>query len=861
MVGGRPPDDQDRGIDVDEDVVRHCPECMPGTTWVPCPDDEKRGIPRGVEQRLCGRSSRLVRSNPRSLTDHALRGSDARGTGRSRFDHGRNHSAERRMNELDRFLAGLGLTGGSADDGGHEIVVLHAGHDSPSEPQIDRGYHRDGARHLGGDLQTHRAEDTTVNEAGLACPDDQNVIIAHEACERLRNPPDDMDEVDLLGAWRVTSRSFRNVTPDVHPHQRNASTAGVGLCPLSCGSRVRITDAKYISSGHACIAFTDQIGHSLHSATCVAAGAESKVPPARCASSVITSGSPEGNVMADNHLQVPDRGRTDLEDTIGELRDRADLVLADQGRLRSLLQANQAVVEDIELEHVLRHIAEAAVALVGAQYGALGVIERDGGLEQFIHVGMEEELAHRIGHLPEGRGILGAVIESEHPIRLDDLGEDSRSVGFPAHHPPMRSFLGVPIRVRGEIYGNLYLTNPAAGSFSDEDEELVLALASTAAIAIDNARRFEESRRLQRLSVALAEINAALLSPDAGDVFGVLAERVATLVDVDMVCIVVSNPLTGDYRIETARGSGAASLEGIEVRASNSLLSAAMSDGGVVVADGIIGILSDELHDDGGSTVAVPLIVTGVPVGALCVSRDEKGRRFSPEDLSTFAEFAAQAGLALALAQARVDRQRLDLIEERARIARDLHDNVIQRLFGTGLSLQALAAQLPAHAAAIAAQVGEIDAAIADFRTAIFTLRTSDAGSVRHRLIDVVNELVPLLPSPPRIAFAGPVDLLVTGALADDIIAVVREALSNVTRHAHANSAEVSVSVTASLVTVVVDDDGVGVPENLPRSSGTANLLKRAHAHGGACDIERRSTGGTRVSWRAPLGSTSQAPS
>lgn len=565
--------------------------------------------------------------------------------------------------------------------------------------------------------------------------------------------------------------------------------------------------------------------------------------------------------MADDHPQVAGLRRTDPEITIGDFQDRARLVLADQGRLRSLLRANQAVVEDIELAHVLRHIAEAAVALVEAQYGALGVIDRDGGLEQFIHVGMEEQLAHQIGHLPEGLGILGAVIESEHPIRLDDLGEDPRSVGFPAHHPPMRSFLGVPIRVRDEIYGNLYLTNPTADSFSEEDEELVLALASTAAIAIDNARRFEESRRLQRLSGALAEINAALLSPDAGDVFGVLAERVATLVDADVVCIVVSDPLTGDYRIETARGLGAESLEGAEILDSNTVISAAMSGGGVVVADGVTEILSEQQQNNRGSTVAVPLVVTGTPVGALCVTRSESGRRFSPEDLSTLAEFAAQAGLALALSQARVDRQRLDLIEERARIARDLHDNVIQRLFGTGLGLQALAARLPAHAVAISAQVAEIDAAIADFRTAIFTLQTSDPESVRRRLIDVANELTPLLQSPPRIVFAGPVDLLVTGRLAEDVIAVVREALSNVARHAHANSAEVSVSVTASLVTVLVEDDGVGVPEEPPRSSGTANLRKRAQAHGGTCEIERRSTGGTRVRWRVPLGSTSQASS
>lgn len=557
--------------------------------------------------------------------------------------------------------------------------------------------------------------------------------------------------------------------------------------------------------------------------------------------------------MHDDHLQFPEQRRSELERTIGELLDRAHLVLAAEGRLRSLLRASQVVVENLELEQVLRHIAEAAVALVNAQYGALGVIDRDGLLEQFIHVGMPDDIANEIGHLPEGHGILGAVIESEHPIRLDDLGDDPRSVGFPAHHPPMHTFLGVPIRVRGEIYGNLYLTNRAGGTFTDEDEELVIALASTAAIAIDNARRFEESRRLQRLSSTLAEINAALLSPDAGDVFGMLAERVASLVKADLVCIVIPDPLTGRYLVETARGTGSESLEGAEIPSDNSVVFRAMADEGVVAFDSAADSLSDDPRLAGGSTIAVPLVVAGTSAGALCVTRDANGRRFSPEDLSTLSEFAAQAGLALALAQARADRQRLDLIEDRARIARDLHDNVIQRLFGTGLGLQALAAQVPAHAATIAAQVGEIDAAIADFRTAIFTLQTSNPGSVRHRLLDVANELSPLLDSSPRIAFAGPIDLLVTGPLADDVVAVVRESLSNVAQHARAKITEISVSVTASHVTIVVDDDGVGIPLDLSRASGTANLAIRARAHGGVCKIEPRNTGGTRVRWHVPL--------
>ncbi len=562
--------------------------------------------------------------------------------------------------------------------------------------------------------------------------------------------------------------------------------------------------------------------------------------------------------MDDETLQFPDYRRSELERTIAELIDRAQQVLRAEGRLRHLLRATQIVVEGLDLEQVLRHIAEAAVTLVDAQYGALGVIDRDGRLEQFIHVGMPDDVVEAIGDLPRGHGILGAVIQSQDPIRLEDLGADPRSAGFPAHHPPMGTFLGVPVRVRGEIFGNLYLTNRKGGSFTDEDEELVVALASTAAIAIDNARRYQESRRLERLSSALAEITAALLASDSGDVFGVVAERVASLVMADLVCIVVPSPDSDRFRVETARGIGAGSVEGADIPAEEAIIRRVMGDGIAFSADR----LSDSLALDerllGGPTIAVPLVVAGTPAGALCATRAEGSPRFSPDDLSTLSEFAAQAGLALALAQARADRQRLDVIGVRAEIARDLHDNVIQHLFGTGLGLQALAATLPSHAPAITAHVGEIDAAIADFRTAIFALQTGGGESLRHRLLDIVSDVSPQLAAP-RLTFEGPADLLVTGALADDVVAVVRESLSNVARHAQAHSSQVTVSVTASHVTVLIDDDGVGMPEAPTKRSGTANLARRALAHGGVFNVEARKEGGTRVRWHVPLDSRTAA--
>lgn len=523
-----------------------------------------------------------------------------------------------------------------------------------------------------------------------------------------------------------------------------------------------------------------------------------------------------------------------------------------------LLAANHTVVEGLELDQVLRHIVDAVVSLVDAEYGALGVIAPDGHLERFIYVGISDEVAAKIGHLPEGHGILGAVIDSDAAIRLDDLGADSRSIGFPAHHPPMGAFLGVPIRTRHETYGNLYLTKPAGDSFTAEDEELVTGLAATAAIAIDNARLYEESVRAHRVSTALSEVTATLLAPDAGDAFGVVAERVAALVGADLVTIVVPGATTSEYRIETARGVGAAAIEGTILPGNDSLVARAIAGGHVVSTQNSADApwFGEQFTD--GSTVAVPLVVSGAAVGALCITRGSQADAFSAVDLATIAEFAAQAGLAVALAWARADRHRLDVIADRSRIARDLHDHVIQRLFGTGLGLQALAGSVPAHAAALDGHVTEIDTAIADIRTAIFALQNSAAESVRHRLLDVVTEFTPSLRRPPRISFSGPVDLIASGALANDVVAVVREALANVARHAHAETAVVVVAVTETELKVTVDDDGIGVAAIPPRASGTANLATRASAYGGVFVLEPRIDGGTRAKWQVPLASTAK---
>ncbi|GHF24528.1 GAF domain-containing sensor histidine kinase [Pseudolysinimonas yzui] len=555
-------------------------------------------------------------------------------------------------------------------------------------------------------------------------------------------------------------------------------------------------------------------------------------------------------------LGASDTPQSELERSTEELITHARRVLAAQGRVRELLRVTRVVVEQIELDRVLRTIVEAAVSLSGARYGALGVIAPTGGLEQFIHVGMPGDVAELIGHLPEGRGILGAVIDTGAAIRLEHLGSDERSSGFPAHHPPMDSFLGVPVVVRGEVFGNLYLTDKTDGPFSAEDEELVAALAATAGIAIDNARLFAESRRRERWSAALAEISATLLSGEVDDPLAVVVETVATAVGAELACLV--RPV-GDEEllIELARGEGAELLEGTRVASAGSLVRQALDSDAPVVVEALAareGIPGTGAY---GPTVAIPLIVEGRALGALTISRPVGSERFTTADLEMAADFARQTSVAIAFAQARLDREQLELVEERTRIARDLHDHVIQRLFGAGLALQSAASLAdPVLASRITQQIDAIDSAISEIRTAIFTLQTRPEAArpgLRHRVLDVASEAGSTLGWSPRIAFGGAVDLFVDEELADDIVAVVREGLANVARHARAARGEVRVEIVGDQLIVIVEDDGDGLPARPTRSSGTSNLAERATARGGTFALAPGDPRGTRLEWSVPF--------
>jgi signal transduction histidine kinase len=532
-----------------------------------------------------------------------------------------------------------------------------------------------------------------------------------------------------------------------------------------------------------------------------------------------------------------------------------------QDRLRALLRATQAVVQQLELRVVLERIVEAAVELVDARYGALGVIAEHGGLEAFIHVGMPPEQVAAIGHLPEGRGVLGALIDDPHPIRLEHITDDPRSVGFPAGHPPMDGFLGVPVRVRDDVYGNLYLTEPRSGEFTRDDEELVAALAGTAGFAIANARLFDETLLRQQWTASSAQIASALLDSDSSTAISLLADELAARSTADRICILLPGiePLT--LRVVEARGLGADQMSGAVVSAMDTVASLSVETGESRAVPGArdsdsSDALAITVGRNPGPVMAVPLKHGNSVWAVLMVSREPGRPPFGPADLDIADDLAGRVGLAIELAEAREQRQRAERTEDRARIARDLHDHVIQQLFGVGLELQALAGESSTPAAErLLGATETIDDAIAQIRTIIFAMRPRGTeDSLRHRILDVVAEASSGLANPVAVGFAGPVDLVLGGPIGGDITAVARELLSNAVRHSKAGQIRVSVTVDATSARVLVEDDGVGIPEQ-GRRSGLDNLRARAERRGGNLRIDS-GPGATTIEWTVPAPGT-----
>ncbi len=510
-----------------------------------------------------------------------------------------------------------------------------------------------------------------------------------------------------------------------------------------------------------------------------------------------------------------------------------------------LVDAMLAVSSGLELERKLHTIVHTAMGLVQARYGALGVIGTDPQpvLERFVFEGIDQPTAEKIGPLPTGHGMLGVLLNSPKVIRVEDLSKHPSSIGFPANHPPMRSFLGVPIRIREQVFGNLYLTEKADGAaFTEADELLVLALAGAAGIAIDNARLYQAANTQQLWIEATRDISTQLLAgqdPDA-------VHREITAKAMALTGSEYSFCVTPDESGElVVTDSTREDLLGRRVAKTGSTVGLAFSDC-IAMSVNDFGDLGEASRSALVLPVCEPNTATGVLV---CVA--PAGRHFTEHELDMAGAYASQAGLALHLANAQRRMRELDVLTDRDRIARDLHDHVIQRLFAVGLSLQgALGANAEDGARRVTGALDDLQEVVQEIRTAIFDLHGGSVTRLRQRIEQAVTRMTTDSPVRPAVHVSGPLSV-VDAALADHAEAVVREAVSNVVRHAGARSLTVSVTVDDDL-TIGVTDDGVGISADITRS-GLANLAARAHECGGQFTIAPQPGGGTRLVWSAPL--------
>ena len=552
-----------------------------------------------------------------------------------------------------------------------------------------------------------------------------------------------------------------------------------------------------------------------------------------------------------------------LDELLAQLQTQLSKIVATRDRLHGLLEAVAAVSGDLDLHTLLRRIVEAAVRLVDAEYGALGVLGPDESLSQFIAVGIDEETRALIGDLPQGRGILGVLIKDPQSLRTSDLTTHPSSAGFPPHHPPMRTFLGVPVRVRGEVFGNLYLTEKRGGAdFDDDDQALVEAMAASAAVAIENARLFAETSRREAFAAGSAEVTRALLSgDDPGEVLDLIAARARELVGAELATIALRYD---DKQLvnEVAVGEEAPLVLGRHLGLEGSLA------GHVLLTGQTLRVLdaSTDPRASGpapgqlayGPSLVVPLRAAEDVLGVLMVSNTVGSPGFTDEAEDVLTGFAGQAAIALELGRQRREAEQARLFSDRDRIARDLHDLVIQRLFATGMRLDSVAGRVEDAQARerVLGAVEDLDETIREIRTTIYSLQATnraEADSLRARVLATVEAASGEDGPTSSVRFDGPVDSVVGAEVSEQLLAVLREAVSNARRHAQAKRVDVVVSVADGKVTLQVTDDGVGIPADVPRS-GLANLAERALLLGGSFSVTTPDGGGTHLSWSVPAG-------
>ena len=556
--------------------------------------------------------------------------------------------------------------------------------------------------------------------------------------------------------------------------------------------------------------------------------------------------------------------RAGLDDLLQELLQRVQEVVDNQQRTKLLLDVVVGVAADLSLSSVLERIVEAASRLAGAQYAALGVISpgRDRRLREFVTYGLTGEQRERIGDLPRGHGLLGLIIDEPEPVRTSDIAAHPASFGFPPNHPPMKSFLGAPIRIRDKVFGNIYLTEKqGAGDFTERDEAIVIALAAAAGVVIENARLYEEAARRERWLSATAEITAALLGPvSRQEALQLVSDQARHMASADLACIVL-RVSEDELELQVVSGPDTTAALGAKIPTEASLAGMVLATGETVVVEDVSQdprvtkeFLAPDSWPELGPTMLVPMRTESGIEGVLSLGWAKANVDvFHEVDIQLPQRFAEQAALALQVARAREDRELLAVFTDRDRIGRDLHDLVIQRLFAIGLSLENTShmSQQPKVTERVTTAVDDIDATIKDIRRSIFALSApAESSDLRQAINEVVDRASKALGFTARVETDGPVNAAVTPAIAPHLLAVLGEALSNAARHAQSSAVDVSLHVGDD-VELVVRDNGIGIEANVPQS-GLRNMKERAEGLRGTCIVDSAPGEGTVITWTVP---------
>ncbi len=534
-----------------------------------------------------------------------------------------------------------------------------------------------------------------------------------------------------------------------------------------------------------------------------------------------------------------------------------------QDRKDALLEAGLTLASELSLPIVLQRIVDLAAQVTDARYGALGVIGEGGELEEFITTGISARQRRAIGPLPRGRGILGLLIQKPRPIRISNIADHAKSVGFPAHHPPMHSFLGAPVQAMGKVFGNIYLAEKrSARTFSKEDEESVVILATQAGVAIANATLYEESRRRERWLAALRDITSDILADtDADLLLAKIAEHARDLAGADSATILTTSSTPGQLVVAAAVGAEAAQVRGQEVPASKSISGEVMESGAPFVTEDASAhrtAYQPIVRRGGiGPAIFVALRVRGRATGTLMVANLKGGRTFDPGTVRLVETFADQASVAMAYVRAQADVRRVGLMEERERIARELHDGVIQSLFAVGMGLQgtALRTGSPEQSARIEGAVGELDNVIRDLRNYIFGLRP---GILADRQLDqALRGLGEEVQAGSRARVEVDIDADLAASLSGrshEIVQLTREALSNMARHANAKNSSVRLVRAGQNAVLTIEDDGTGFDTREDsHGDGLRNMRERVSGLGGKLQITSTKGKGTSLRITFPV--------